>query len=193
VQTLAVFCGSSNGASDIYIEGARNFGKELVKRNIALVYGGASVGMMGAIANAVLQSGGRVIGIMPDFLEKREKSHDHLTELIIVNSMHERKAKMAELADGFIALPGGPGTMEEFFEIFTWSQLGLHQKPLGFLNTNHYYDSLLAMFGHMFKEGFMHEKFLNMAMHDSDPQSLLDKLAAYKPLNVKSYLTNNRL
>lgn len=138
MKRLAIFCGSSNGASDVYIEGAKKLGKELAKRNITLVYGGASVGVMGAVANAVLEEGGYVIGVMPSFLEKREISHQNLSELIVVDSMHERKAKMADLADGFIALPGGPGTLEEFFEVFTWAQLGLHRKPCGLLNINHY-------------------------------------------------------
>jgi uncharacterized protein (TIGR00730 family) len=144
VKQLAVFCGSSNGASEAYKEGAIQLGKELAKRNITLVYGGASVGIMGAVANTVLNEGGKVIGVIPRLLEEREISHQHLTELHTVDTMHERKSKMAELADGFIALPGGPGTLEEFFEIFTWAQIGLHQKPCGLLNINQYYNPLIA-------------------------------------------------
>ncbi|MED4041381.1 TIGR00730 family Rossman fold protein [Niallia taxi] len=139
MKKLAVFCGSSNGASKIYIESAKKLGKELAKRNISLVYGGASVGIMGAVADSVLNEGGYVIGVMPSFLDNREIAHKNLSELIIVDSMHERKAKMAALADGFIALPGGPGTMEEFFEVFTWGQLGLHKKPCGLLNINGFF------------------------------------------------------
>ena len=188
MKKLAVFCGSSNGASNVYIEEATKLGKELAKRNIALVYGGASVGVMGAVADSVLEEGGTVIGVMPSFLEKREISHKNLSELIIVNSMHDRKAKMADLADGFIALPGGPGTLEEFFEIFTWAQLGLHQKPCGLLNINHYYDPLVALFNHMAEEQFLHEKYRNLALVDNEPKGLLDKFNSYEPPTVKSYI-----
>lgn len=192
LKRLAVFCGSSNGASPVYVEVAKQLGKELAKRNITLVYGGASVGVMGAVADSVLEMGGKVIGIMPDFLEKREISHNNLTELIVVDSMHERKAKMAELADGFIALPGGPGTLEEFFEIFTWAQLGLHHKPCGLLNINHYYDPLVALFNHMSDEEFLHEKYRSMALVDVEPNDLLDQFINYEPPSVKSYITEKQ-
>ncbi|MBU5212417.1 TIGR00730 family Rossman fold protein [Heyndrickxia oleronia] len=190
MKKLAVFCGSSSGASSIYIEEAKKLGKELAKRNIALVYGGASVGVMGAVADSLLEEGGHVIGVMPTFLENREIAHKKLTELFIVDTMHERKAKMADLADGFIALPGGPGTLEEFFEIFTWAQLGLHQKPCGLLNINHYYDPLLALFDHMTKEQFLHEKYRHMALVSNDPKDLLDQFNTYEPPAVKTYSTN---
>src|SRR5699024_10821741 len=149
MKYIAVFCGSSQGASPDYIDQARKFGEELAKRDMTLVYGGASVGVMGAVSDVVLDAGGHVIGIMPTFLEQKEISHKRLSELIVVDSMHERKAKMAELADGFVALPGGPGTLEEFFEVFTWAQLGLHQKPCGLLNINRYFDPLVELFNHM--------------------------------------------
>lgn len=187
MKNIAVFCGSSNGASSVYIENAKKLGKELVKRNITLVYGGASVGIMGAVADAVLEEGGQVIGIMPSFLEQREISHKSLSKLIIVDSMHERKAQMAELADGFIALPGGPGTLEEFFEIFTWAQLGLHQKPCGLLNINHYFDPLVELFNHMTREQFLHEQYRSLAIVDVQPSQLLDKFDAYKPPTTKTY------
>ncbi|GIN41915.1 TIGR00730 family Rossman fold protein [Heyndrickxia oleronia] len=190
MKKLAVFCGSSSGASSIYIEEAKKLGKELAKRNIALVYGGASVGVMGAVADSLLEEGGHVIGVMPTFLENREIAHKKLTELFIVDTMHERKAKMADLADGFIALPGGPGTLEEFFEIFTWAQLGLHQKPCGLLNINHYYDPLLALFDHMTKEQFLHEKYRHMALVSNDSKDLLDQFNTYEPPAVKTYSTN---
>lgn len=188
MKRLAIFCGSSNGASDVYIEGAKKLGKELAKRNITLVYGGASVGVMGAVANAVLEEGGYVIGVMPSFLEKREISHQNLSELIVVDSMHERKAKMADLADGFIALPGGPGTLEEFFEVFTWAQLGLHRKPCGLLNINHYYDPLITLFNHMADEKFLHEQYRSMAIVNEEPKELLDQLSTYNPPTVKTYI-----
>ncbi|MGE1114685.1 TIGR00730 family Rossman fold protein [Priestia megaterium] len=189
MKRIAVFCGSSNGASDLYIQGAKALGKELAKRNISLVYGGVSVGVMGAVADAVLEGGGHVIGVMPTFLEEREISHKNLSELIVVESMHERKAKMAELVDGFITLPGGPGTLEEFFEIFTWAQLGLHQKPCGLLNINDYYTPLISLFNHMTEEQFLQEKYRSMALVDTEPQGLLDQFNTYQPPSVKTYIT----
>ncbi|UQZ74279.1 TIGR00730 family Rossman fold protein [Niallia circulans] len=192
MKKLAVFCGSSNGASDIYIEGAKKLGKELAKRNITLVYGGASVGIMGAVADSVLNEGGYVIGVMPSFLDNREIAHKNLSELIIVDSMHERKAKMAELADGFIALPGGPGTMEEFFEVFTWGQLGLHKKPCGLLNLNNYFDLLINFFNQMNKQEFLQEKYLSMLMNDSEPASLIEQFQTYNPPSVKTYIKANQ-
>ncbi|MED3652519.1 TIGR00730 family Rossman fold protein [Heyndrickxia sporothermodurans] len=193
MKKIAVFCGSSNGASNTYIDSAKKLGKELAKRNISLVYGGASVGVMGAVADAVLDEGGQVIGIMPSFLEQREISHKGLSELIVVDSMHERKAKMAELADGFIALPGGPGTLEEFFEIFTWAQLGLHQKPCGLLNINHYFDPLVELFNHMTKEQFLQEKYRTMALVDIEPNQLLEKFKKYEPPTIKTYINEKRI
>jgi uncharacterized protein (TIGR00730 family) len=189
MKRIAVFCGSSNGASELYIQGAKALGKELAKRNISLVYGGASVGVMGAVADAVLEADGHVIGVMPTFLEEREISHKNLSELIVVESMHERKAKMAELVDGFITLPGGPGTLEEFFEIFTWAQLGLHQKPCGLMNINDYYTPLISLFNHMTEEQFLQEKYRSMALVDTEPQGLLDQFNAYQPPSVKTYIT----
>ncbi|MGG4508099.1 TIGR00730 family Rossman fold protein [Heyndrickxia sporothermodurans] len=193
MKKIAVFCGSSNGASNTYIDSAKKLGKELAKRNISLVYGGASVGVMGAVADAVLDQGGQVIGIMPSFLEQREISHKGLSELIVVDSMHERKAKMAELADGFIALPGGPGTLEEFFEIFTWAQLGLHQKPCGLLNINHYFDPLVELFNHMTKEQFLQEKYRTMALVDIEPNQLLEKFKKYEPPTIKTYINEKQI
>lgn len=193
MKNIAVFCGSSNGASKVYIDSAKKLGKELAKRNITLVYGGASVGVMGAVADAVLKEGGQVIGIMPSFLEQREISHQRLSELIVVDSMHERKAKMAELADGFVALPGGPGTLEEFFEIFTWAQLGLHQKPCGLLNINHYFDPLVELFNHMTKEQFLQEKYRSMALVDTEPNRLLEKFNAYAPPAIKTYMNEEQM
>ncbi|WP_160031533.1 TIGR00730 family Rossman fold protein [Paenibacillus sp. An7] len=192
MRKIAVFCGSSDGASIEYKEAAKRLGEELARHNIGLVYGGASVGVMGAVADAVLENGGHVTGIMPRFLEEREISHKSLTELIVVESMHERKAKMAELADGFIMLPGGPGTLEEFFEIFTWAQLGLHQKPFGFLNVNRYYDPLLTLFDHMVKEGFLQEKYRGMAISSEDIGELLRLFQNYEPPAIKTYITQSQ-
>ncbi|MDA1477998.1 LOG family protein [Bacillus changyiensis] len=187
MKRLAVFCGSSLGASKVYKEGAVQLGQELAKRDITLIYGGASVGMMGTVADTVLAQGGQVIGVIPKMLEDREISHPGLTELIVVHSMHERKAKMAELADGFIALPGGPGTLEEFFEVFTWAQIGLHQKPCGLLNINHYYDHLISLFNHMTKEEFLQEKYRAMTVIEQDPERLIDRFSTYEAPSVKTY------
>ena len=192
VKSLAVFCGSRIGASDIYIEEAKKFGTELAKRKITLIYGGSSVGIMGAIANSIIEAEGNVIGVIPKFLDQKERSHKNLSELIIVDSMHERKAKMNDLADGFIALPGGPGTLEEFFEIFTWAQLGLHQKPLGLLNINHYFDPLVDLFNHMTNERFMEEKHRSMALVDVDAKGLLDQFIHFTPPIVKTYMTEHQ-
>lgn len=187
MKRVAVYCGSSNGASEAYLEGAKQLGKELVKRGISLVYGGASVGVMGTVADTVLQGNGHVIGVMPQLLIDREIAHQNLTELVIVDSMHERKAKMADLADAFIVLPGGPGTMEEFFEVFTWAQIGIHQKPIGVLNVNQYYDPLISLFAHMTKEKFMHEKYQSMLIVESSADELIKRFESYEPPTVKSY------
>lgn len=192
MKSIAIFCGSSDGASPVYKESAGALGHELAERNMTLVYGGASVGLMGAVADAVLAQGGKVIGVLPRFLQSREIAHKGLTELIVVDSMHERKARMAELADGFIALPGGPGTLEEYFEIFTWGQLGLHEKPCGLLNIQHYYDPLIALFDQMAREKFMQEKYRSMVITDTTPQGILKQFSGYSPPSVKTYLTENR-
>lgn len=192
MNAIAVFCGSSEGKSPTYRESAAALGRELAKRGITLVYGGAKVGLMGAVADAVLEHGGEVIGVLPHFLQEREIAHNGLTELILVDSMHERKAKMADLADGFIALPGGPGTMEEFFEIFTWGQLGLHRKPCGFLNVNHYYDPLVSLFEKMEREQFMQPKYRSMVITDTTPEGLLYRFSTYVAPAVKTYLTEER-
>lgn len=192
MKSIAVFCGSSAGASSIYKESAVKLGHVLAKRRITLIYGGANVGLMGAVADAVLEQGGQVTGILPFFLQDREIAHKGLTELIMVDSMHERKAKMAEMADGFIALPGGPGTMEEFFEIFTWGQLGLHNKPCGFLNINQYFDPIVSMFDVMQREQFMQPKYRTMVITDHTPEGILKQFSNYIAPSVKTYLTDQR-
>lgn len=192
MKSVAVYCGSSEGASSIYREGARKLGQELAKRKITLVYGGANVGLMGEVADAVLEHGGQVIGVLPHFLQHREIAHTGLTELILVETMHERKAKMADLADGFIALPGGPGTLEEYFEVFTWGQLGLHQKPCGLLNINGYYDPLLSMFEMMERERFMQAKYRSMVITDTTPEGLLDQFTAYAAPDNQTYRPGQR-
>ncbi len=187
IKSIAVYCGSSLGASPIYKQQAILFAKELVKRNITLVYGGASVGIMGTLADTVLQEGGKVIGVIPTLLEGREISHKNLTELHVVETMHQRKSKMIELADGFVALPGSFGTLEEFSEVFTWSQIGLHQKPLGIFNINDFYQPLLAMIDKMVDEKFLHEKYRHMAIVEQSPIQLLDKFESYIAPSIKTY------
>ncbi|MCY9659964.1 TIGR00730 family Rossman fold protein [Paenibacillus chondroitinus] len=192
MKSIAVFCGSSEGSSSIYKENAVKLGHELAKRGITLIYGGANVGLMGAVADAVLEQGGQVIGVLPHFLQNREIAHKGLTELIMVNSMHERKAKMADMAEGFIALPGGPGTLEEYFEIFTWAQLGLHNKPCGLLNINQYFDPLVSMFDNMEREQFMQPKYRSIVIAEHTPEAILEKFSTYSAPSVKTYLTEQR-
>lgn len=187
MKTIAVYCGSSVGASPIYREMAVQLGKELVKRGLTLVYGGAKVGIMGIVADTVLEGGGEVIGVIPSLLEQREISHQGLTKLYNVETMHERKQLMIELADGFIALPGGPGTMEEFFEVFTWSQIGLHQKPCGLLNVNGYYNHLISFFEHMQQEQFLAEKYFKMKLVASEPAELLNLFDKFVHPGLKEY------
>lgn len=192
MKRLAVFCGSSMGLSEAYKEGAIQLGKELAKRKITLVYGGSSIGIMGTVADTVLELGGQVIGVIPKMLEEREISHPHLTELLIVDSMHERKAKMVELADGFIALPGGMGTLEELFEVLTWAQLGLHQKPCGILNIHHYYDSLISFIDHMHEQQFLQDQYRSMALIASNPSDLIEQFQSYVAPLVKTYINEKQ-
>jgi|SRR5690625_420289 len=181
IKNLAVFCGSSTGGDSAYIEYAERFGEELANKNKTLIYGGAQVGCMGALADASLDSGGNVIGVIPQKLKAVEIAHDQLTELHVVNTMHERKSKMAELADGFVALPGGAGTLEEWFEVFTWSQLGYHAKPCGLLNVNNFFDPLITMLDHTIEQGFMNNNYREMIIISSDPKELLEKMDSYSP------------
>ncbi|MCP3942960.1 MAG: TIGR00730 family Rossman fold protein [Desulfobacteraceae bacterium] len=188
MKKICVYCGSSPGRRPEYIEAARFLAKELLSRNIGLVYGGAHVGIMGEIADTVLEGGGEVIGIIPQALVDLEVSHTGLTELIIVNSMHERKAMMADLSDGFIALPGGLGTIEELFEVLTWAQLGFHKKPCGLLNADGYYDHLSAFLDHAVKEEFVKNAHRSMLIIEKDPITLLERFEAYEPPRVSKLL-----
>lgn len=188
MKKICVYCGSSPGLRPEYIAAARFLAEELLARNIGLVYGGAHVGIMGEIADTVLSGGGEVTGIIPKALVEREVSHAGLTELIIVDSMHERKAMMADLSDGFIALPGGLGTIEELFEILTWAQLGFHKKPCGLLNASGYYDHLSAFLDHTVAEGFVMEAHRSMLMVEKNPVTLLDRFATYEPPLVNKWI-----
>lgn len=175
MKRICVYCGSNPGSKPEYLEAAKSLAKAMTDRNIGLVYGGASVGLMGQIANSVLESNGQVIGVIPGLLFKNEVTHTDLTELITVNDMHQRKAKMASLADGFIALPGGFGTLEEFFEAITWSQLRIHtkRKPVGLLNESGYYDQLHAFISHAVSQEFVKPKHQALYAIHSDAQTLL--------------------
>jgi hypothetical protein len=176
-KRLCVFCGSSHGSNPVYAEAARNAGHELARRGIALVYGGGNVGLMGVIADAVLAAGGHVTGVIPEALMAGEVGHRGLPDLRIVKTMHERKALMAELSDGFIALPGGIGTFEEFFEIVTWAQLGLHSKPCALLNVKGFYDPLLHLLDHAIAEHFVKPSQRDLAIVEADFSALLDRMA----------------
>jgi uncharacterized protein (TIGR00730 family) len=183
LKSVCVFCGSRMGARPEYLEGARALGTELARRGLALVYGGTSVGLMGAMADAALAAGGKVVGVLPRVLSDREIAHPRLTELHLVDSMHTRKAMMAERADAFIAMPGGIGTFEELFEVTTWAQLGIHHKPIGLLNVADYYGPLLAMMKRAVDEGFIAEARAQPFACDPSPAALLDTLAkAGQPL-----------
>ncbi len=187
IKRIAVYCGSAAGASEIYRLEAVKFARVLVEQGITLVYGGASVGIMGTVADTVLREGGKAIGVIPALLEGREIAHKNLTELHRVSTMHERKSKMIELADGFVALPGGFGTLEEFAEVFTWSQIGLHQKPVGLMNINNYYDPLLSLISKMTDEQFMQEKYRHMAIVETDGNTLIRRFRDYEAPAVKTY------
>lgn len=177
---VCVFCGALNGNRRIYKEAAELLGRTIAERGIKLVYGGGRIGLMGTVANAALSAGGRVIGVIPQALFDRELGHQDVSDLRIVASMHERKAMMEELSDGFIALPGGFGTFEEIFEMITWLQLGVHGKPCALFNVDGYFDSLLAFIDHACKEGFITREDRDLLLVDDDPNRLLDRLIAYK-------------
>ncbi len=180
IRSLCIYCGSNPGNSPVFIEAARSFGTLLARRGIRVVYGGASIGVMGAVADAALAAGGEVVGVIPQALVDREVAHNGLTELIVTRSMHERKARMAELADGFVALPGGVGTLEEIFEIWTWSQLGLHAKPCGLLNVAGYYDALASFLDNTVTHGFVNATHRGMLMTADSGDALLQAYAAYQ-------------
>ncbi len=181
IQRVCVFAGSNPGAQPTYAEAAAALGTALATRGWGLVYGGGSVGLMGVMADAALAAGGEVIGIIPRALAAREIAHRRLTELQVVGTMHERKAQMAELADAFVALPGGMGTFDELFEIITWAQLGLHTKPIALFSANDYYATLLALVDHAVTEGFVPPHDRELLTVRKEPKALLDALAAYQP------------
>jgi uncharacterized protein (TIGR00730 family) len=192
MKKVTVFCGSSYGNETIYKDQAFALGTYLANQNIGLVYGGAKVGLMGAIAQGVLENGGEVIGVLPNFLRTKEVAHDNLTELILVETMHERKMKMHELSDGAIALAGGFGTFEELFELLTWGQLGLHEKPVGLLNTNGFYDHLILMVKTMVREGFLKESNEKMLLVETDFQLLIEGMKNYQAPKIAKWISEKQ-
>jgi uncharacterized protein (TIGR00730 family) len=181
LKSVCVYCGSSPGASPDYAQAARVLAGEMVTRDIALVYGGGNVGLMGIIADEVMRLGGCATGVIPRALMDKEVGHHGLTRLHIVKDMHERKALMAELSDGFIAMPGGIGTLEELFEALTWAQLGFHDKPIGLLNVNGFYDGLIRFLEHVVNQRFLKEEHASLMLHDREPASLLAQLKSFEP------------
>lgn len=188
MKRICVFCGSSPGASPRYIEAAAEVGRTLARRGLGLVYGGGSIGLMGAVADAALAAGGEVVGVIPKALQLREIAHAKLTTLHVVGSMHERKAKMAELSHGFIALPGGMGTLEEFAEILTWAQLGLHARPCGLLDVAGFFGPLIAFFDHAAAQGFVRPEHRRLILVAEEPDDLLDRFLAFEPSGVERWI-----
>lgn len=188
MRSVCVFCGSNAGARPVYAEAAAAVGGAIAERGLSLVYGGAAVGLMGTLADAALAAGGKVIGVIPKALVEREIGHSGLTELVQVKSMHERKALMADRSDAFLALPGGAGTLEEVFEAWTWAQLGHHQKPVGLLNVDGFFDALIAFLDHQCSERFIRQEHRDMLIVESDPDRLLDRFAVYKPPVVEKWI-----
>lgn len=191
LKSLCVYCGSSEGRDEAYAQAARRLGRLLAERAITTIYGGANVGLMRILADASLEGGGKVIGVMPKALVAKEKAHQGLTELHVVGSMHERKALMAELADGFVALPGGAGTLDELFEIWTWGQLGLHGKPCGLLNTASYYTPLAAFLDRTVTEGFVKACHRDMLILADEAEDLLERFATYAPPAAQKWIGPN--
>lgn len=193
MKRITVFCGSSSGTEEIYTSQAILLGQTLAKRNIELVYGGANVGLMGAVADGVLNAGGKAIGVLPNFLRSKEIAHKQLTELILTDTMHERKTKMNDLCDGVIALPGGFGTLEELFEMLTWGQLGLHKKPIAILNIDGYYDALIVFVQTMTDKGLLKKVNQQMLLVSDSIEELLDKMENYVPPTVGKWITKENI
>lgn len=192
MKSICVFLGSNPGNSPEYRQAARDLGSELARRGLCVVYGGSGVGLMGTLADAALAEGGQVVGVIPELLVQKEVAHTSLTRQYVVPSMHARKAKMAELADGFIALPGGIGTLEEFFEVLTWNQLGYHAKPCGLLDVNGYYSELSTFLDKVVQEGFLVDEHRGMVLTDASPGGLLDQFETYVPPQVDKWIEKKK-
>ncbi|MGE6394913.1 TIGR00730 family Rossman fold protein [Chryseobacterium scophthalmum] len=193
MKSITVFCGSSFGSDEIYKEQANLLGQTLAKQNIQLIYGGANVGLMGAVADGVLKKGGKAIGVLPHFLQSKEIAHQNLTELILVETMHERKTKMNDLCDGVIVLPGGYGTLEEFFEMITWAQLGLHKKPIAILNIDGFYDDLIKLVQTMVDKGFLKQINQEMLLVSDSIDELLEKMRNYQAPTVGKWISKEEV
>lgn len=192
-RRLCVFCGSRTGTNHAHVEAAEKLGKLFLKENIGLVFGGGQIGLMGVISNTILKGGGEAIGVIPSGLAKKEVAHEQVSELHVVNSMHERKATMAGLTDGFIAMPGGLGTLEEIAEVLTWSQLGIHQKPCGLLNVDGFYDAFLDFLDHATGNGFLHTEQRQLIISEEAPEALLKRMKAYEPPAQTRWLTKREI
>jgi uncharacterized protein (TIGR00730 family) len=193
MEAVCVFCGSREGSHPSYAESARDMGKELARRGLGLVYGGGQVGLMGAVADAVLEEGGEVVGVIPEALVAREIAHVGLTELHVVGSMHERKKLMADLSDGFVALPGGYGTLEEFLEVLSWAQLSIHEKPCALLDVDSFWKPLSALFDQVVAEGFVHPDHRSLVLTERDPRALLDIMERYRPPETRKWMGRREL
>ncbi len=193
MNSIVVFCGSSMGDNPNVAKEAYALGRTMASRQCTLVYGGAKIGIMGQVAQGALENGGKVIGVIPNFLTSKEVVHQELSKLIVTKDMHERKLKMHELSDGIIMLPGGFGTLEEFFEMLTWGQLGLHQKPIGVLNTNKFYDPLMTMLKSMVAQGFVKQANLDMILLDETIDGLLKQMEAYEPLPIPKWIRQDQI
>ena len=191
MKSICVFCGSSSGTRDAYSDAARETGRVLAENGYRLVYGGAKVGLMGMVADAALAAGGEVVGVLPRSLQEKEIGHEGLNELHLVGSMHERKALMADLSDAFIALPGGVGTLEEIFEVWTWGQLGYHQKPCGFLNVGGYYDHLIAFLDHQTQEAFTKQAMRDMVQIADSPRTMIGLFKDYSPPSTPKWINRD--
>ena len=193
MRSICVFCGSSAGKNSTYKGAAVDLGRLLAQKKMRLIYGGGNIGLMGEIAQSVIHSGGSAIGVIPQFLVEKELVYDKLTEIRVVETMHERKATMAELADAFIAMPGGFGTLEETVEVLTWAQLGLHEKPIGLLNIDGYYSHLNQFFDHMIAEGFLMEAYKDLLLVEDNPNALLESLSNFKMPDIDKWGTLTKI
>lgn len=193
MKSISVFCGSSEGNDDYIISQAYSLGVEFAKKEITLVYGAAKIGVMGQVARGVIDNNGKTIGVIPEFLKLKEVYHPNLSELIVTKNMHQRKIIMYDKSDGFIILPGGFGTMDEFFEITTWGQLGLHSKPIGILNINGFYDDLIALALSMVKKGFLKQANFDALVVDTTIEGLLDKMNSYKAVSIPKWLNKEQI
>ncbi|PKO05625.1 MAG: TIGR00730 family Rossman fold protein [Chloroflexi bacterium HGW-Chloroflexi-3] len=190
VNSICVYCGSADGLKKEYYDAAYHLGQLLANQNITLVYGAGKTGLMGAVANGVLDNNGKVIGVVPKLLNEPQLIHSNLTELVVLPDIHQRKARMSELADAFIALPGGFGTFDELFETLTWAQIGIHQKPIGLLNVNHYFEPLLSVVEHALNENFIYAEHKVLLINDAEPLSLLEKITSFQqPEGLKRWIS----